>query len=176
VTRAPVDRQPAGVPPAGTEPAGIVSRLLAAAIDGVVVLGAGYAALTGFVFMIDPVGFRFPAPPRIVSLTSALVLLVVYLTASWFSTGRTYGDHVLGLRVVDARGRQPRPGKAALRAILCAVFPVGLMWAGVSRRRRSVQDVVLRTSVIYDWTPGVTAPPSAPPSSVRAARAPRARR
>jgi hypothetical protein len=31
-------------------------------------------------------------------------------------------------------------------------FPIGLAWAIISRRNRSVQDVVLRTIVIYDWS------------------------
>ena len=29
-------------------------------------------------------------------------------------------------------------------------FPIGLLWCGVSSSRKSVQDVVLRTTVIYD--------------------------
>jgi hypothetical protein len=28
---------------------------------------------------------------------------------------------------------------------------IGLGWAALSRQNRSVQDIVLRTSVIYDW-------------------------
>jgi uncharacterized RDD family membrane protein YckC len=88
-----------------------------------------------------------------------LVVLVCYLTSSWAIAGRTYGDRVLGLRVVDRLGRAPRPGRALLRAVLCAIFPLGLLWVAVRRDRMSVQDLVVRTSVIYDWTPRVTASP-----------------
>ena len=40
---------------------------------------------------------------------------------------------------------------ALLRAAFCVAFPIGLFWCVVSRKNRSVQDVVLRTSVIHDW-------------------------
>jgi hypothetical protein len=39
----------------------------------------------------------------------------------------------------------------ALRAAFCVAFAVGVFWVLVSSSNRSVQDVVLRTSVIYDW-------------------------
>lgn len=142
-------------------PAGIASRLVAAFLDGLVVLtllGAGYLGFAGLVFMIDPVGFRFPAPRWFVSSVALLVMSVVYLTGGWVTTGRTYGDKVLGLRVVDRAGRPPRVLPALLRAVLCAVFPIGLLWVAVSRHRLSIQDLVLRTSVIYDWSPLAPAP------------------
>jgi len=139
--------------------AGVVSRLLAGAVDLAVilaVLAAGYLAVSGLVFMIDPVSFRFPAPPRWLVLGAAAALTVVYLTGSWTGGGRTYGDRVLGLRVVDRRGTPLRPGRAVLRAVFCGVLPVGVLWVAVDADERSVQDLVLRTMVIYDWSPTVT--------------------
>lgn len=136
--------------------AGIVSRLLACAVDLAVVLAtlaAGYLAVSALVFMIDPVSFRFPTPPREVVVGVAAALMVLYLTTSWTGGGRTYGDRVLGLRVVDRRGEQLHAGRALLRAVFCTLLPVGLLWVAVDRRRRSVQDLVLRTEVIYDWRP-----------------------
>jgi hypothetical protein len=49
-----------------------------------------------------------------------------------------------------------------VRAVFCVAFPPLLFWAIVNRR--SVQDLVLRTAVIYDWAeqPRNT-PPSDPP-------------
>ena len=72
----------------------------------------------------------------------------------WALDGRTYGCHVLGLRVVSYRGSRMRPLGALLRAVFCVFFPIGLLWCAASRANRSVQDVVLRTSVVYDWEPG----------------------
>ena len=77
--------------------------------------------------------------------------MTTYLALLWHSIGRSYGGIVMGLRVVDARGRHIHLGLALLRAAFCVAFPLGVAWVAVSRANRSVQDVVLRTSVIYDW-------------------------
>ena len=56
----------------------------------------------------------------------------------------------MGLRVVNLR--RPAAGTAGVPAsMFCVVFPVGLFWVAFSRENRSLQDVVLRTSVIHDW-------------------------
>jgi uncharacterized RDD family membrane protein YckC len=136
--------------------AGLVTRFVAAVIDGILVglvLLLGYAGFAGLVFLIDPRTFTFPEMGLFLSLTSALVVLVVYLTVSWWISGRTYGSLVMGLRVVGYRGANMRLVGAFARAVFCTLFPIGLLWAAVNRENRSVQDVVLRTSVIYDWQP-----------------------
>jgi uncharacterized RDD family membrane protein YckC len=148
-----------GVIPAVAQPyqgrrAGLVSRLLASGVDGVVVvviLAAAYLGLVGAVFLLSPKSFSFPSPSVVFAVTGFLLVLTLYLTASWATTGRTYGDHVMALRVVNFRGRRLRWAGAFLRAVACALFPIGLLWVAVSRENRSVQDVLLRTSVVYDW-------------------------
>ena len=72
--------------------------------------------------------------------------------AAAITTGRTYGDHQLGLRVVSFRGGPLRWPGAFIRAVFCSLAPIGVYWAVLSPTNRSVQDGVLRTSVIYDWT------------------------
>ena len=94
-----------------------------------------------------------PDPSVLVSVTTALLALIIYMTAAWSITGRTYGDHVMGLRVVGRSGDRVWPPTALVRAALCVGFPIGLLWCGVSASRRSVQDLVVRTTVIYDWRP-----------------------
>jgi uncharacterized RDD family membrane protein YckC len=134
--------------------AGVVTRLVASVIDGLVVTGSlvvGYAVLAGLAFMIDPRGFTFPDPSVLLSLTAGLVVSVLYLTASWSIGGRSYGDHLMGLRVVGARGRRLSLVVAFLRALACVLFPIGLLWCAVSPANRSVQDLLLRSSVVYDW-------------------------
>lgn len=136
--------------------AGLVTRLVAATIDALLVglvLLLGYAGLATVRFLIDPRSFSFPEPGLFFSLTAALTVLVVYLTVSWWITGRTYGCHVMGLRVVSHNGSNMRFLGALVRAWFCAFFPIGLLWAAVNRENRSVQDIVLRTSVLYDWQP-----------------------
>ena len=136
--------------------AGLVTRLLASAVDALsvaVALLAAYAGFNGVLFLISPRNFEFASASALMSITTALLALVVYLTAAWSITGRTYGDHVMGLRVVGRRGNRVWPPTALLRAVFCVGFPVGLLWCAVSSSRRSLQDVVLRTTVIYDWRP-----------------------
>ena len=74
----------------------------------------------------------------------------MYFAVTWGVVGGTYGDRLLGLRVTDDRGTRLGWGRCVVRALLCTVFPIGLLWVLVSRENRSVQDVVLRTSVVYD--------------------------
>lgn len=136
--------------------AGVVTRLIASAIDALVVgatLVIGYATFAVVVFIINPRTFEFPETSLWLSLGAGFVVLVVYLTASWSVSGRTYGCQVMALRVVNHQGRRLRPAGALLRALCCAVFPIGLLWCAVSPKNRSLQDVLLRTEVIYDWQP-----------------------
>ncbi len=142
--------------------AGIVSRLAANTVDFVVVVlvvAGGYTALSATLFLWSPSSFHFPEPSAGLLLFAGGSTMFCYLTVSWATTGRTYGDHLLGLRVVNFRGRRMHLAGAAARAALYVVFPIGVMWVAVSRANRSVQDMVLRTSVVYDWGPAPVSPP-----------------
>lgn len=156
---------PATAQPYQGRRAGIISRLLASTIDAVVVVAlllTGYLTLVGARYMISPTDFSFPDLSVVFAVAAFLGVLVVYLTATWATTGRTYGDHVMGLRVVNFRGRRMRWAGAFVRAVACAFFPIGLVWVAVSRENRSLQDVVLRTSVIYDWRDSLPADAAGP--------------
>ncbi len=136
--------------------AGVITRMVAAGIDGVVVcivLSAGYLGFAGLKFLFDPRGFSFPDAGLVFSIVAGFAVLVVYLTVAWWLSGRSYGCLVMGLRVVNHRGGPLHLAGAFVRALFCAALPIGLLWVAVSRENRSVQDTVLRTSVIYDWQP-----------------------
>jgi uncharacterized RDD family membrane protein YckC len=150
-----VDAVPAEARPFQGQRAGIVTRTVANVVDFLLVVGVvagGYAAWCAVTFLLSPPRFSFPAPSFLALLLCYGVVLFVYLTVSWATTGRTYGDHLLGLRVVNSRGERMRWAGAVLRSGFCVVLPIGLYWAVLSPKGRSVQDAVLRTSVIYDWT------------------------
>jgi uncharacterized RDD family membrane protein YckC len=128
----------------------------------VATLAALYLGVVAILFLLRQESFRFPSPSIQAAFAIGSLLLLLYFTASWTGTGRTYGDVVMGLRVVNLRGdRMSLPG-ALLRAFLCVTFPIGLFWAAISRQNRSVQDLLMRTSVIYDWQ--ITGGPAAQPS------------
>jgi uncharacterized RDD family membrane protein YckC len=134
--------------------AGIASRLIAAVLDGLVlavVLAGIYCSCAAAVFLWNPSGFSLPAPSRLVVLVVGYLVLTAYLTLCWLISGRTYGYQVMGLRVVGRRGGPMRPTTALVRAVFCALVPLGLFWTAVSRQNRSLADLLLRTSVVYDW-------------------------
>lgn len=141
--------------------AGIVSRVLANSIDfiGVLVaLGATYAGVQAFSFLLNPSSWRASTPSFGFAFILGGIYLFVYFAVSWAMSGRTYGDHVMGLRVVNFRGERMRWSGSIVRSAFCVAFPIGLFWLIISPRDRSVQDAVLRTSVIYDWSIGGTLP------------------
>jgi uncharacterized RDD family membrane protein YckC len=133
--------------------AGIVTRTLAAVLDGGVVvalMGGTLVLVAGLRFFVSPVAFRWPSPSWPQSLAVGVLLAVAYLTVGWATSGRSLGGAVLGLRVRGMGGRPLGWLRSFVRAALCVVFPVGLLWCGVSRRRLSLQDLLLRTVVVYD--------------------------
>ena len=136
-----------------------MTRVAANIVDLVVViliLVAIYGAIAGITFLVHPSSFHWPSSLGWSIPVVGFVIVIPYLTLSWCATGRTYGDALLGLRVVNYRGGRLRIPGAMLRAAACAIFPIGLLWVAVSPANRSLQDVLLRTSVIYDWTPRTT--------------------
>jgi uncharacterized RDD family membrane protein YckC len=134
--------------------AGLVTRTAAVAVDlGIVIiaLGVTYLAVFAFLFLLDPRTFTAPTPSPGLVFAIGCLLLTVYLAVSWMGTGRTYGNQVMGLRVVNNKGQRLHPFAAIVRAAFCVILPIGLLWVLVSGQNRSLQDLVLRTSVIYDW-------------------------
>jgi uncharacterized RDD family membrane protein YckC len=134
--------------------AGLVTRAAAAVIDLAIVLialGVGYLGICAFLFMLNPRSFTIPTPSLTTWTAVGYVLCILYLAVSWSGNGRTYGNHVMGVRVVNRQGRRLRPVVAFVRAVLYVIFPIGLLWVIVSGQNRSLQDLVMRTSVIYDW-------------------------
>jgi uncharacterized RDD family membrane protein YckC len=136
--------------------AGIVTRLIAATLDGLVigaVLLGGYLGLVGLIFLLNPRSFTWPELGVVFSLAAALLVAFVYFTFFWTLSGRTYGYLVMGLRVLGIGGRRLKFFGAAVRAAFVVVVPIGIMWIPFSRHNKSLQDVILGTRVIYDWEP-----------------------
>ena len=136
--------------------AGIVTRVAAAAVDAalVAVLMVGcYLGWAGLLFLLDPRHFTFPDLRLFTSLVAMAVVRGGYLTIAWAVGGRTYGNLLMGLRVVDVLGGAVGWPRAALRAVSYVLFPIGLFWVVLDPRQRSLQDRVLATAVVYDWKP-----------------------
>jgi uncharacterized RDD family membrane protein YckC len=157
------DRLPASrinpIPPAARPlqglRAGVVSRTLAGGIDYLVVIAltvGTYVSIFVLKFLIDPRNYnQLPSMPPILWLAVGFSFMVLYLWLSFATTGRTVGARIMGLRVVGRKGRRLPWWSALLRSLFCAAFPIGLWWSAISHENRSVQDLVLRTSVIHHW-------------------------
>ena len=143
--------------------AGIMSRLIADAIDLVVVIALALLALLiiSAIRGLFSTSFEFVSLPQPGRNVLAAVLLVGYLGYGWGLEGRTLGKTAMGLRVVADDGSDLSPARGMVRAFLYFLVLPGILWAIVSHRNASLQDLVLRTSVVYDW--GVTAPAPLPP-------------
>jgi uncharacterized RDD family membrane protein YckC len=134
--------------------AGLATRMLAGGIDGLVLLAlfaGSYLAWAAIIFLWNPSRFYLPTPSRPLIVVAGYVVGIGYLTLCWRISGRTYGDQVIGLKVVGRGGRPLGIGTALARAAFCALIPLGLLWAALSRENRSLADLLLRTSVLYDW-------------------------
>lgn len=136
--------------------AGIASRITADAIDWGIVVAIYVGILICIALVEYFVGsghFDVPRPPAAVTITVEWVIAVLYLTAGWTGTNRTVGKSVMGLRVVTNGAQLLRPRRAFLRSLICATLgAITLAWVVVSKRRAGIHDIVVRTSVVYDWT------------------------
>jgi uncharacterized RDD family membrane protein YckC len=155
--------------------AGFASRVVADTIDLGVAWLLGLAALlaAGVVrYLLTGPPLRLPVLPNWLDAGAGGVVAVAYLSLSWAATGRSVGKQIAGLRVVDRAGRRLSLWRSFCRAVLYVLFPAGLLWVLASRRNASVQDLVVRTAVVYDWAyhGADEAPPTGDDRSSRPAR------
>jgi uncharacterized RDD family membrane protein YckC len=136
--------------------AGFISRAVASGTDVILVLctyviGVILVSIAWDLFFSTSIAVA--APPHWLNELLVWIFLVVYLTAGWWSSGRTLGKQMLGLRVVRSDGSPLGFWRAVSRALLCASFFPALLLALVNHRNRGLEDVAFRTVVIYDWLP-----------------------
>jgi uncharacterized RDD family membrane protein YckC len=81
-----------------------------------------------------------------------LVMTAVYLGLFWGLSGRTPGQKLLELRVVDLHGRRPTPLRIVVRvlATFVGLFPgaLGWLWAAFDLEKRALHDLIAGTYVV----------------------------
>ena len=157
---------PAGARQIQGERAGFASRFIGAFIDFLliflIVLGTA-AVLWMLSFIVNPVTASTPdigsEADRIPSVLALVLygyfLNWIYWSICWATSGRTVGNLIMGIRVVNIHGNRLGIWLAMVRSAFCTLLPIGLAWVIVSHTNRSIQDAALRTSVIYDWVIGL---------------------
>jgi uncharacterized RDD family membrane protein YckC len=132
--------------------AGFVSRVMANAIDwsmAILIEVLVYLLVSVIIYLFTrDVGFPQPSKPLL--LVGFGVIVVLYLTSGW-AGGATFGKQILGLRVTRLDGSVLGPRIAFVRAVTCFVFLPGILWVLFSARNRSLQDLFVRSEVVYDW-------------------------
>lgn len=137
--------------------AGLITRALAVGLDIalVTVMVLVINGIVAFVRYLIREASGAVLPQLFASVAVGGFLLWLLWTVSWVTTGRSFGQYLLGLRVVNYAGERVNLATSALRSVFCVGFPIGLLWTLVSHQNRSLQDIVLRTNVINDWVVGL---------------------
>jgi len=153
--------------------AGIVTRTVALVVDAAA-LTVGFAVASGAVGLILSLftAVELTSPGAVLGVAGGWTIVVVtYFILFWTLVGATPGMRLMRMRVVDARGEPPGPGRAALRVVgaVLAALPLfaGYLLVLVDDRRRGLHDMIAGTIVVY-----VTGePPEAEPQSSSSSRA-----
>jgi uncharacterized RDD family membrane protein YckC len=143
-------------------------RSAAAAVDGAVLLITAGALNWALLGMLGVQGLTsgasgLDAALRVLELDPAAIVLRAtpflgmsgfYLGLFWTLTGRTPGQRLLGIRVVDERGRTPHPVRAGARVLGLALgllpCALGWLWAAFDLERRAWHDHLAGTYVVRD--------------------------
>jgi uncharacterized RDD family membrane protein YckC len=138
--------------------AGPVSRIGALGLDLFLVSSTFTLLVAGVAYLFDLLFGSSFDPTESGGWIVAVALLLYGFSYFWISqslTGRTMSQALFGLKVIRNDGQPLGPGAAAIRTIVLpfsfALLGLGALMALVDRRRRALQDVAARSSVVYDW-------------------------
>lgn len=138
--------------------AGVISRGSAAVIDVCIFIPLSFFTLfivQGARSMINQQQFGQAALDNGVSAAIISFLMLVYFAGAWAIAGHTIGEGLMGLTTVRNDGRRVKLLRAIARFFFAfvsfAALGLGFAWMLIDRRRRTWQDIVARTVVIYDF-------------------------
>jgi uncharacterized RDD family membrane protein YckC len=144
--------------PQPTDRAGAVSRLLAFALDGLIVnlVFSGLAAIAALIASAFTGNGNGVSGLVLAFGTAAwLGLGSLYLIVFWSLAGQTPGMNFFGIRIGVERGRKGLPPRRSLRRLIglvLAAIPFGLGFLGIvfDERRRGWQDRLAGADVVYE--------------------------
>jgi len=138
--------------------AGLVSRLLVAGVDFVVVTALLFGLFLAFgvaKYLLGSDSVHLPKTGLVQTGVGWPTVEFLYLAGAWSVTGRSVGKQLFGLRAINSDGARLGRWRACGRAAWCTFFGIpSLLWAGVSTRNAAVHDIVFRTAVVHDWSEG----------------------
>ncbi|MEA3501162.1 MAG: RDD family protein [Actinomycetota bacterium] len=138
--------------------AGAVSRLVAYAIDWLIISGVFVLGLMGTTFVFDVI-FNTEIGTEwqhgVIGLALGALWTLGYHTIGLALAGRTIGMGIIGLMVVSREGATITGRQALVRALVFPlsflIFGLGFLGIITSPERRAMHDAAAGTVVVYDW-------------------------
>jgi uncharacterized RDD family membrane protein YckC/DNA-binding transcriptional regulator YdaS (Cro superfamily) len=142
-----------------TNQAGLATRLVAAAVDLGLFVGA-YSLASAALAALLPYTFgggHLSVPLAIVLGVLGVLLAGAIIVAFWSLVGQTPGMRFLAIRVTDEGGGghiAPRTAIRRLLGVIVSLVPLGLGFLAILRdpKRRAWHDRMTGTEVVYDMT------------------------
>jgi uncharacterized RDD family membrane protein YckC len=134
--------------------AGLITRVIAFAIDGALILAADLIVWVSGVVIVGVLHLPTAINAILVVIGGCLAIAwsAGYFVGFWTTTGQTPGSRVMQIRVQTADGRLLGPSRALLRCVglLLAALPLFIGFAPIlfDRRRRGFQDWLAHTVVL----------------------------
>jgi uncharacterized RDD family membrane protein YckC len=136
--------------------AGALSRLLAYAVDLLIIVVVYAAALALLDFAITAATpWHLNLKRHGLVIAGQLIWAAIYFGSSWSTFARSPGMALFGLRIVRSDGSPLDRRHALIRLV---TFPLGFLTLGlgflgivVGRTHQALYDRIARTAVIYDW-------------------------
>ena len=139
---------------------GFGRRLVAMCIDGLFVTFVSMMLLV-LIYMLGILwSFIIRAEPKwidtifgyLLVLVPLFLVSILYFVAYWVRSGQTFGNSVMGIKVVTADGSPPTTSKALLRYfgyIISAIpFSLGFLWVAIDKKRQGWHDKIAGTFVV----------------------------
>jgi len=139
---------------------GFGRRLAAMFIDGLFVTFVSMLLLV-VIYMLGILwSFIIKAEPKwidtifgyLLVLVPLFLVSILYFVAYWVRSGQTFGNSVMGIKVVAADGTPPTTSKAILRYlgyIISAIpFSLGFLWVAVDKKRQGWHDKIAGSFVV----------------------------
>jgi len=139
------------------EVAGVGSRCAALAIDGTLIFIAVFGLEIAVVALTSAL-FKDPLLVVAIGIVVAASVMVAYFPLFSRLTGASIGKRMLGLRVVDAHGRNASTGAHVVRSLALLVdafvpvpaLSVGMVMLAISRDGRRLGDILAGTYVVRE--------------------------
>jgi uncharacterized RDD family membrane protein YckC len=142
------------------QPASIVQRAGAIIIDGFISIGI-YLAISGVLLLgkIDPNTGQInttnisnltgkPPAEAVGYILGNIIFYSSFYYILMIARGQTVGDKVVGIRLIDAKGKAPGYRRAIMRFIVqnvCGIFLISYLWVLWDREEQTLHDKLAGT-------------------------------